>query len=264
MDLDNNIIMEHEEEFLKDNIENGRFILSIGSKGGGKSYTLLGFLKLMIQNNIYKYIHFVCPCFSGEQNNQYDFLKNQHQVFIYKSYDNRINKIVDKDRKKGKTLYIVDDASGELLQKIQQEFIQLITTTRHFESLTVYICVHSCRRILVPIVRQNIDHLFIYRIINSKLLMDLYEEFFSMMFDNFKLFKQFYLNNTNEKNACIHFSLHTDGIDIKCKNWSFVEDQNDIVLKTHKANTANKPKPKNNEPYKQRPLDIRFGKLRLK
>ena len=113
---------------------------------------------------------------------------------------------------------MVDDASGELLKQVDASFIQLATTTRHFAGCTVYVCVHSCKKILSPIIRQNLDHLFIYRIINVKLLEDLYDEYFSMLFDNFKQFKQFYTASTAEPNSCLHFSLHQDGIDTNVKH----------------------------------------------
>ena len=149
-----NIIKDHESQFLQDTTETGRFILSIGSKGSGKSYLLCSYLKYVLKHNIFKNIHFVCPCFKGEANNSYDFLKNQKHVLVYPHYSEAITKIVDKDRRKGRTLFMVDDASGELLKQVDPSFIQLATTTRHFAGCTVYVCVHSCKKILSPIMSE--------------------------------------------------------------------------------------------------------------
>ena len=248
-----NILKDHEAQFLQDTTETGRFILSIGSKGSGKSYLLCSYLKYVLKHNIFKNIHFVCPCFSGEANNSYGFLKNQKHVLVYPHYSETITKIVDKDRRKGRTLFMVDDASGELLKQVDSSFIQLATTTRHFAGCTVYVCVHSCKKILSPIIRQNLDHLFIYRIINVKLLEDLYDEYFSMLFDNFKQFKQFYTSSTAEANSCLHFSLHQDGIDTNVKHWDINENQISDLKPTH-GPTKTKPQEIKN------PLRIEFNR----
>ena len=57
----NNVIKPHEQNLLDDITKNGRFILSIGSKGSGKTYLMMAVLKYCLQNNIYDAIHFVCP-----------------------------------------------------------------------------------------------------------------------------------------------------------------------------------------------------------
>ena len=100
--LDNSIIKDHEEEFIE-NVNKSGFIISIGCKGGGKSFLMMAYLKHALYNKTFQHIHFVCPCYSGEQNNSYDFLKNQKHVMIYKHYTEEVSKRVDKDRKKGKT-----------------------------------------------------------------------------------------------------------------------------------------------------------------
>ena len=235
---------DNETEFLDDNIKHGRFILAIGSKGSGKSHLLTSFLKYHLYNETYKYIHFVAPCYKGEADNQYAFLKDQLNVNIYKHYDKKISIIVDKDRQKASTLFLLDDASSELISNIDTELLHLITTARHYMGLTLYVCVHSCKRILMPIVRQNIDHLFIYKIINAGLLRDLFDEYLSMQFEKWQSFKNFYNKATSEKYSCIHFSIHFDGIDINVKNWEINTLRDKVKLKPHKALEKPKPKPK--------------------
>ena len=249
-----NIISNHEQSFIEDTTKTGRFILSIGSKGSGKSYLLCSYLKYVLKNNIFKNIHFICPCYEGEANNSYDFLKNQKHVLIYKHYSEAVTKIVDKDRRKGKTLFLIDDASGELLKQMDNTFIQLITTTRHFKGCTVYVCCHSAKRILACIIRQNLDHLFIYKIINAGLIEDLYDEYFSMLFDKFKEFKEFYKQATEEKNSCIHFSLHSEGLDINVKHWNINENQIENLIATK---APAKPKPKESV---KNPLRVEFNR----
>jgi len=254
-----NIIKDHEQDFLKD-LEIGRFVIAIGSKGSGKSYLMTSYLKHALYNNSYKNIHFVCPVgIKGEANGSYSFLENQKHVLVYPHYSEAVAKRVDSDRKKAPTLFIIDDASGELLHNIDNTLIQLITTTRHFKKCSIWICVHSAKRILTPIIRQNLDHLFIYRIINMKLLDDFYQEYFSMLFDNFKTFKDFYIQSTKEKNTALHFSLHMDGIDPFVREWNINKNKDSIKLKP----TANTHKQtKKEEPKKIAGLQIKFTRYR--
>ena len=86
-----------------------------------------------------------------------------------------------------------------------------------------------------------------------KLLDDLYQEFFSMLFDNFLQFKKFYVEATKEQNTCLHFSLHLNGIDINVKNWNINKHKDLITLKPttnhhkeHKKDDDEKPKSKLN------------------
>jgi hypothetical protein len=231
------MIINHENDFLRQTSQYG-FIISIGTKGSGKSFTMNGFLRHSLSENTFKHYHLVLPCYKGEQNDSYDFLKNQKQCMIYPHYAESVCKKVDADRKKGRTLFIIDDASGELLNNIDHTFIMLITTLRHFEQCVVWICAHSMRKLLSPIIRQNLESLFIYRIINRKLLEDLYEEYFSMFFPTSKEFINFYKDVSSEKYSCIHFSIHYDGIDSNVKDWEFVKRK--TILKA----THGKPKPK--------------------
>jgi len=255
-----NLIQDHEQDFIKD-LEIGRFVIAIGSKGSGKSYLMTSYLKHALYNNTYKNIHFVCPVgVKGEANDSYAFLQNQKHVLIYPHYSEAVSKRVDADRKKATTLFLIDDASGELLHNIDNTLIQLITTTRHFKKCSIWICVHSAKRILTPIIRQNLDHLFIYRIINMKLLADFYDEYFSMMFDDFKQFKQFYLEATKEKNSCIHFSLHQNGIDPFVKDWMINREKDTIKLKP--TSNTHKIKKEEQQPKKIAGLQISFNRYK--
>jgi len=255
-----NLIQDHEKFFL-DDTQTGRFIVAIGQKGGGKSYVMTSFLKHVLSTGYYKNVHFVCPCYSGEASNSYDFLRNQKHVQIYKNYSEAVSKRVDADRRKGPTLFLIDDGTSELINNVDSAFINLITTNRHFKKCTIYIAVHSSKKAMVPVVRNNIDHIFIYKIANVKLLEDLYYEFFSMLFENFKHFKHFYLEATREKNTCIHFSIHQDSLDldINVKNWNINKEKDNIKLKPTQNNHK---QTKKEEPKKIAGLQIKFTRYR--
>lgn len=227
-----NLYGDLEKFFIDDTYENGRFFLSIGTKGSGKTYLMVSYLKYVLYFDIFDYIHFVCPSYLGEQSKSYDFLKNQKQVNIYPHYHEKISKRVDKDRKKGRTLFLIDDASGELLKNIDNTLIQLITTTRHFKGLNIWIAVHSCKKILTPIIRQNIDYLFIYKIVNGLLVKDLYDEYFSMTYDNFKEFKNVFSQLMEEKYNCLLYTNHNEYMDNNVKNWKLLKYK--IELKKNK------------------------------
>jgi hypothetical protein len=231
----------HESEFLKDNTKTGRMILSLGKKNSGKSYLMMAYLKYVLYHKVYEAIHFVCPIFSGEQNNSYDFLKTQKHILIYKHYSEAVSKAVDKSRQTKHTLFMIDDATSELMQNNDQTFIHLICTTRHYKGLTLWANVHSCKRILTPAVRQNIDNLFIYHIPNIKLLNDIYDEYLSLLFESFKDFKIFYVKTLDEEHSCIFYSTHIKGIDSSVKHWDICKKQ-DYILQPTKA--PEKPKPK--------------------
>jgi len=254
-----NFIQDHEKFFL-DDTQKGRFIVAVGSKGQGKSYLMTSFLKHVLSLGYYKNVHFVCPCYNGEASNSYQFLKDQKHVLIYKSYSQSVSKRVDADRKKAPTLFLIDDGTSELINNIDPSFINLITTNRHFKKCTIYIAVHSSKKAMVPVVRNNIDHIFIYKIANVKLLEDIYYEFFSMLFEKFKSFKDFYVETTKEKNSCIHFSIHQDGIDINVKNWMINREKDKIKLKPT-ANT-HKIKKEEQQPKKIAGLQIKFTRYR--
>jgi len=63
-----------------------------------------------------------------EQNDSYGFLKNQQQCFIYNGYSKKVSKLVEKDRLKYKKLFIIDDASAELLKNLDNTFVKIAIT----------------------------------------------------------------------------------------------------------------------------------------
>jgi hypothetical protein len=82
-------------------------------------------------------------------------------------------------KKKVKTLFVIDDCSGENVFNIDEHLQKLITVIRHL-SITLYACVHSSTGILSPFIRQNTDMLLLSKMTNRRLIENLHEEFLSM------------------------------------------------------------------------------------
>lgn len=251
-----------ENQFIEDTFTNGRFILSIGSKGTGKSYLMTRYLKSALYLDVFQRIIFICPAYDGEQDNQYDFLKDQKRVEIFKDYNEKVAKYVDKARRKEKTLFLIDDGSGLLLQNFDTTFAQLISTTRHFGGLTIYINVHSAKRILVPFIRVNIDYLLFYKTTNANLIKDVYEEYLSLTFDSFQEFKTVYLKCVSIKHNALLFTIHSPIIDANVIEWEFPKMIEPVKLIPTKP--IHKPKEQNDNKEKK-PLmkTIKFGKINL-
>ena len=68
-----------------------------------------------------------------------------------------------------------------------------------------------------------------------------------MLIDNFKEFKKIFTEIMNiEKHMCIHYSIHTDGIDDLVKYWDIVVNQD------YKLTPTSGPKPKPSEEKKEK------------
>jgi hypothetical protein len=253
--IDKVVVKDREEEFTEHIITGGIFCLSVGTKGSGKTFLMMNILNLLLKLNAYERIHFVCPAYSGEANDSYKFLENQKHVQIYLRYNERVSKRVDTDRRKYKTLFLMDDASGEMLQQgIDNTLTQIITTCRHYKICSVWINAHSAKKIFTPIFRQNADYVIIYKLSNAGLLQSLFEEYMSMYYDKFIEFKNRYKEYTNEKYSAILLSIHFEGIDNDVKNWlinnklnwelSPTQALNHKVVQTKNAETEEKTKHK--------------------
>jgi hypothetical protein len=258
-------IRDSEEQFTEHIIKGGIFCLSVGTKGSGKTFLMTNILNLLLKLKTYEKIHFVCPAYKGEANDSYKFLENQKHVQIYLKYNENVSKRVDSDRKKYKTLFLMDDASGEMLQQgIDSTLTQIITTCRHYKVCSVWINAHSAKKIFTPIFRQNADYIFIYKLNNSGLLMALFEEYMSMYYDKFTVFKNNYKKMTVEKYSAILLSIHFEGIDSGVKDW-IVNNKIDWNLEPTKPlehKKSNHVEETKNENHNKKPFQynkIRFG-----
>ncbi len=219
-----------ESEFV-DSILKNWVILSIGTKGSGKTHLLLNFLRYAIMNNYYDQYIMVLPMFELEENNSYNFINAKDKnMFIFDSYNEVITadliKQQTKDIKnKKKVLFIIDDASGEDVFRIDDSLRHLITSIRHF-NVALWMCVHSASGILSPFIRQQTDILFLSKITNYKLLKNIYEEFLSLMddyvgVDGHKNFVDKVIKLHKEKYQVIYMNIRTGSIDYNVAKWNF-------------------------------------------
>jgi len=231
--------MSYESDFLEDNKKHGRSIISIGTPESGKSYLALKYVTYSLQNDLYDEYHIVAPTFNHEENSSYDFLKqHKDKVKIYLKYNAVVSERVDKAREKGKILFVVDDATSELLNNMDNTFIKLFTTTRHSKNggLTLWIIVHSAKKVLPPMLRQNVKYVFLYRIESSELLEDtIFKEFLSLQYrrqgkkyDHFV--EEFSEVMENNKFGVVLIARKI-GIDFDVTHWQFLNAEEQIQMK---------------------------------
>ena len=69
-------------------IQQGRLVLSIGTKHSGKSYFMLKYIKHAMKHNLYEKYILILPSYEFEENGSYDFIdsKKKH-IFIFTEYN---------------------------------------------------------------------------------------------------------------------------------------------------------------------------------
>jgi len=217
---------------------NNWLILSIGTKGSGKTYLMLKYLKFALKNDLYDQYVLVLPMFTMEQNNSYKFINaKDKRIYVFESYNEVITanllKQQEKDKVKKKVLFIIDDASGENVFRIDPSLQHMITSIRHY-NIGCWMLIHSTSNILSPFIRQQCDLLLLYKITNYKLLKNIYEEFLSLMEDytgnnGHKFFIDKVINVQKEKYQCIYMNIRTGSIDYNVKKWNFENLTSEII-----------------------------------
>jgi len=219
-----------EREFIESILKNW-VILSIGCKGSGKSFLLLKFLKFAIEHDIYDRYILVLPMFTMEQNDSYDFLNpNDEKFYIFESYNEVITKELlrkqesNKD-KKMKCFFAIDDASGEQVFKIDDSLRHMITSIRHY-NISLWMILHACSGILSPFIRQNCDILFLSKIVNHKLLRNIYEEFLSLLGEYYgrdgeNKFVSDVIKLHRKQYQVLYINIRTGSLDYNVGNWDF-------------------------------------------
>ena len=216
-----------EDNFLKE-LGNGVFVCAIGAKRSGKTYMLTKYLMYAIKNNMFEEYHLVLPQFKGnERSHAYDFLKTCKNVFVYNKYHEIIAKKILKLMYKKHIMFAVDDATGQFYNNIDPTLIELATCNEHQKACTIYICVHSAKKCLCPMIRQQCNFLILYRLSNRKLLYDIWEEFFSMDYYDFKEFYMLYREHVienDDKNAII-YSLNRNNEMNGITDWNLLKEE---------------------------------------
>jgi hypothetical protein len=173
-----------EKRFI-DSIRENRLILSLGTKGSGKSYLLCNFLKHAFKHKLFQRYVLILPAFSYEQNDSYDFIDTKDKnIHVFEAYDEviikHLMKIQSTHKTQLKTFVCIDDASGQDIFYIDGELRQFITVLRH-TNCALWCLVHACSGILSPFIRQNCDILILCKMTNRKLITNIYEEYLSMI-----------------------------------------------------------------------------------
>ena len=208
-------------------IQQGRLVLSIGTKHSGKSYFMLKYIKHAMKHNLYEKYILILPSYEFEENGSYDFIdsKKKH-IFIFTEYNPIIlEQHMEKQRKKKvKTCVIIDDASGEAIFNIDDHMKKFVTSIRHFDSSLWLIC-HSAKRILSPFIRQQVDLLFLYKLSDKDLLEAIFREFLSMH-DNFyerggfAVFCEAYINfQSKYEYPCLYVNVRNKMLASDVCNW---------------------------------------------
>lgn len=217
-----------EKDFIS-NLKKGRIILSLGTKGSGKTFLLLQYLKFALANNIYQQYVLILPAFSVEKNDSYAFLrahlKSNKNLFIFEGYDPVISEQFIARQKKNKldTLFVIDDASGEQMFNIDPDLKELITIARHIlGDGAFWLLAHSSKKILSPFLRSNIDIIILSNLTSAKLLNDIYEEMLSLIMQH-KDFIQIFKDDVKAiEYGAIYINLRAGKIDSKVKQWKLV------------------------------------------
>jgi hypothetical protein len=103
-----------EQAFLED--KTTRISVSVGSKGSGKTFLLLQYVKFALMSQRFASYHVVLPSFNDEEDGQYDWLTKLPNIFIYTGYSPavtlRVQKDADKNNQQGqRTFFALDDAT---------------------------------------------------------------------------------------------------------------------------------------------------------
>jgi hypothetical protein len=182
-----------EDQFLNDN--ETRCIVSIGSKGSGKTTTLINYLDYCFKNNKFSHYYLCIPEIDrAKGGTQYSFIKKNKKCTIYTKYNPTVTmQVMKKATGKEKILFVIEDATqyGKLLKE-DQNLLQMMTTSRHIKC-QVWLILHATRNVMSVAVRSNIDYLFVNKITNRKLLEAIWEEYFSLYYyPNFRDFLTYF------------------------------------------------------------------------
>lgn len=200
-------------------------ILSIGMKRQGKTYLMMKFLMKAIKDKKFDEYHLVLPQFKTERDGKYKWLKYYKNVYIYNAYHKVVSDVVLKAMETKHVFFGVDDATAEFLNNNDKSVQKLLTCNEHGAKCSIWICVHSCKKVLTPLVRQMLNYIFIYKNSNATLLKQCWEEFFSMEFNDFNEFREMYkelvFNNENEAFMYSFNGKHAFGV----KNFQMMQEE---------------------------------------
>ena len=217
-----------EKEFLE-GFSQGRVAVSVGTKNSGKSYLMLHYLNYCLENDIYDIYYLSLPTYTHEQNDSYKFIreyKGKAKIIVFSQWDELIINQIKSADPKLKKLCLVDDASGNFRLNATQTELMWIAQIRHF-NCSVWFIFHMLRNALPATFRSCIDYLFLHMNTNRKGLESVFDEFLSLVFDNFKLFLEFYKKEilSEEFNSLLIMTREVGKYDPKVKTWLVQQDK---------------------------------------
>ena len=224
------VTQESEKEFLK-MATSDKFILSIGNKGTGKSFTLLHFLKLAFENDWYDCYFLVLPMYQHEAASSYDFIKEHKnkKIYVYNEWDSEIilNQVMDKNPAEKKFI-CVDDSTGHFNSYAYDPILtKFLATLRHW-TCTMWVITHTIRKSLPTAMRALIDGLLVYNTSSRMSLQVVYEEYLSILFDTFNQFLTYYkkhvLYSTPYNGLFINIRMN-DKVYENINEWNMVKDK---------------------------------------
>ena len=217
-----------EKDFLK--AFDGKFAMSIGSKGSGKSFTLLHYIKYAMDNDMYDEYHLVLPVFEFEQNDSYHWLtkhKTQSKIFIYTEHDEMIiNALIGRKQPYNKAFFGIDDSTGSWKLQADAYELKFLSRLRHYK-VTQWVVVHTVRAALPASLRSQIDFLFLFMNTNRKALEAIYEEWLSITIPTFKEFMEIYKKDVlNVEYGSMLIWCRKPGVyDTDVKGWQILQEK---------------------------------------
>jgi hypothetical protein len=212
---------EFTDNFIGDKKIQGKVIMSLGTKGSGKTHCLTQYLKLCLKNKVYDAYYLVLPAYMIEANDTYKFLKPHKNVVIMTGYmpdmtEKLMNSII-KAKKRGKnprTLYAIDDSSAEELDhnKMDEAMKKFITSIRHYHT-DLFLVTHATNSCMSPFLRGQVDIMLLYKMTNYKLMKIIFEEFLSLTYGkNEKGFITEYKDLMKKPYECLYINLRNQEI----------------------------------------------------
>lgn len=189
-----------EKDFLEE-FEKGRVCLSVGTKGSGKSYTMLAYLRYCLKHDIYDVYLLSLPVYKFEQFDSYDFIKNykgKAKIIIFNRYDTMIFKKAMSLPNESRKLILLDDSTGGWSWRAEPEELQFLAAIRH-HNCSLWIVIHVLKSALPPTMRSMIDFIFLHLNTNKKGLETVYEEYLSIAMPTFKEFMEYYKKNVLDR-----------------------------------------------------------------
>ena len=121
-------------------------------------------------------------------------------------------------------LCLVDDASGNFKLNATQSELQFIAQIRHF-NCSMWLIFHMLRNAMPSTMRMMTDYIMIHLNTNRKGLESIYEEYLSLVFDDFKTFLEYYKKEIlSEPYSSLFINCRKVGVyDAKVKNWSILK-----------------------------------------